>query len=302
MKSLMLVIVLLAASLTWMVFRDLRMQRDLHAAISASRAFTEQIREFGSQLNDLSQKLENQRMESAMTFPVSAPEAVVAAVVSNRIAAVENAIRNATANIGTHAGPQLMNGPNTVPEYDPTQPPHVAQLSQNAQQSQSGGQTGPGGQKRSWGQEQATGAPDTHSAGDIPTAWASLEPDGGPEWLTAGFDNSTEISEVRIRETYNPGAISKVTAFVNGSEVTLWEGTATGGQVPRDFVVKPPFRVNADSIVVHLDSARVAGWNEIDAIELVGKDGSRQWASSTSASSTYAERPVAQNVTPTSQR
>lgn len=134
------------------------------------------------------------------------------------------------------------------------------------------------------------GAPDTHMAGDIPTAWASRDPDGGAEWLQAGFDQAVEIAEIRIRETYNPGAISKVTALVGGQEVVLWEGTAGGGATPRDFVVRPPFAVEAGSVVVHLDTARVRGWNEIDAVELVGRDGSRQWATSATASSTFADR------------
>ena len=32
---------------------------------------------------------------------------------------------------------------------------------------------------------------------------------------------------------------------------------------------------------------RVAGWNEIDAVELIGRDGSRQWAKGANASSSY---------------
>jgi len=40
---------------------------------------------------------------------------------------------------------------------------------------------------------------------------------------------------------------------------------------------------------VYLDRRRVPGWNEIDAVELVGRDGSRQWATSAIASSSYAE-------------
>ena len=39
---------------------------------------------------------------------------------------------------------------------------------------------------------------------------------------------------------------------------------------------------------VDFDRARVPGWNEIDAVELVGRDGSRQWATSAKASSSYA--------------
>ena len=48
--------------------------------------------------------------------------------------------------------------------------------------------------------------------------------------------------------------------------------------------------VNARSVKVYLDTSRVPGWNEIDAVELIGRDGSRQWARQASASSTYAER------------
>ena len=43
-------------------------------------------------------------------------------------------------------------------------------------------------------------------------------------------------------------------------------------------------------MTIHLDTTRVPGWNELDAVELVGRDGSRQWATSADASSTYAER------------
>ena len=43
-------------------------------------------------------------------------------------------------------------------------------------------------------------------------------------------------------------------------------------------------------VIVRLDTASVPGWNEIDAIELVGRDGSRQWAVAANASSSYAER------------
>ena len=171
----------------------------------------------------------------------------------------------------------------TVPEYDPTKPPppppEVVQPPPLKEQS-----------KRGWGPEQITGPPDTDSAGDIQTAWASREPDAGWEWLWADFERPVPLAEVRIRETFNPGAISKVTAMVNGQEVVLWEGTAAGGQAPRDFVIPVSGNISARSVVVHLDTSRVQGWNEIDAVELVGRDGSRQWASAVNASSSYADR------------
>lgn len=152
---------------------------------------------------------------------------------------------------------------------------------------------------RPWGPEQATGAPDTEQAGDVPTAWASLDPDGGVEWLQADFDQAVTMSEVRIRESFNPGAVSKVVAILqDGKERVLWEGLDPTVDAPADF----PVRVNGDivskSVKIYLDTTRREGWNEIDAVELVGKDGKRQWASHASASSTYAERaaPIVYDV------
>lgn len=148
--------------------------------------------------------------------------------------------------------------------------------------------------KRSWGPEQATGAPDTPQAGDIQTAWASLQPDGGPEWLQVEFDRAVKIAEIRIRETFNPGAVNKVTAIAaDGKEEVVWEGEDPTKTAPGDLVVKAQKDVTAGMVKIHLDSNKVPGWNEIDAVELVGADGSRQWASRASASSTYAEQPQA---------
>jgi len=168
-----------------------------------------------------------------------------------------------------------------VPEYDVTKPPPIEPeplAPTNALV------------RPSWNHAQAAGPPDTAQAGDFPTAWASRQPDAGTEWLWVDFDKAVEVEQVRIRESYNPGAISKVTGQVDGQEVVLWEGTAAGGAAPRDFVVPVYGKLLAQSIVVHLDTARVPGWNEIDAVELVGRDGSRQWAKSSNASSSYSDR------------
>jgi len=143
--------------------------------------------------------------------------------------------------------------------------------------------------KRPWGPEQATGAPDTEQAGDMPTAWASLNPDDGVEWLRVDFDQAVTISEVRIRESFNPGTVSKVTAILQGGrEHVLWEGLDPTAGAPADFTVKAVGEVASRSVKIYLDTTRVQGWNEIDAVELVGKDGKRQWASRALASSTYA--------------
>lgn len=144
--------------------------------------------------------------------------------------------------------------------------------------------------RRSWGEEQATGPPDTFRAGDIPSAWASRLPDGGEEWLNLGYSNSVYVAEVRVRETYNPGAISKVAAVLpNGSEQVIWEGVTEAGEAPIEKVFPVTGNIYAKGVKVYLDTRRVPGWNEIDAVELVGRDGSRQWASQASASSSFAD-------------
>ena len=142
---------------------------------------------------------------------------------------------------------------------------------------------------RNWGPEQALGPPNTTAAGDLPTAWAARAPDDGEEWLKLEYERAIDLAEVRVRESFNPGAISKVTAVLpNGQEVTIWEGEEPPGQAPLDtaFPVNTPIR--SSSVKVYLDTRRVPGWNEIDAVELVGRDGSRQWATSATASSTFA--------------
>ena len=142
--------------------------------------------------------------------------------------------------------------------------------------------------KRAWGEEQATGAPNTPNASDASTAWASKEPDAGHEWLAVSFARPVDIAEVRVRESYNPGAITKVVALVNNQEMLLWEGKANISAAPRDFVVPVTTSIQSSTIHIHLDTAKISGWNEIDAVELIGKDGSRQWAATAAASSTYA--------------
>jgi len=147
-------------------------------------------------------------------------------------------------------------------------------------------------QRRSWGPEQALGPPDTAEAGDIPTAWAPRDSTGsGQEWLHLNYDRAVEVSEINIRETHNPGAVAKVAAVLpDGREVVVWEGTEPQAQAPINLNVTVPQGVQAGSVRVYLDRTRVQGWNEIDAVELVARDGTRQWASSASASSSYAER------------
>lgn len=149
----------------------------------------------------------------------------------------------------------------------------------------------PGTQRRPWGPEQATGPADTLTAGDLPTAWAPRQPDGGDEWLQLEFATPVQLAEVHVYESYNPGAISRLTTFLgDGSEITIWEGSESEAAAPVARIFSVPFAAQASVVKIYLDTRRVTGWNEIDAVELVGRDGSRQWARHATASSTFAEQ------------
>jgi hypothetical protein len=75
----------------------------------------------------------------------------------------------------------------------------------------------------------------------------------------------------------------------NGSEKTIWEGTEDTDTGIVERAVKVPKGIRSDQIRIELDTSRVPGWNEIDAVELVGTDGSRQWATESTASSYYGQ-------------
>jgi hypothetical protein len=153
------------------------------------------------------------------------------------------------------------------------------------------------GQPFSWSHRQAAGPPDTPEAGDYRTAWAPRSQDGGAEWLKLKYPQATEIATINIHETYNPGAVSKVTARLpDGSEKVIWEGVEPGGTAPVETTIQVPPGVRSDQITVHMDTTRVAGWNEIDAVEIIGRDGKSQWASESSASSYYGDQYSSTNL------
>jgi hypothetical protein len=146
-----------------------------------------------------------------------------------------------------------------------------------------------------WTPSQATGAPNTAGPGDITTAWASASSDNQQEWLLLEFDKSVRPTAIVIHETYNPGAVIKVTHVpMWGTEKVIWEGTDptptnAGVGVSRLPVTE---RIRTGRIKVYIDSQNVAGFNEIDAVGLEYGDPKSPeiiWASEAEASSYWGE-------------
>jgi len=152
-----------------------------------------------------------------------------------------------------------------------------------------------------WAPEQAIGEPNTPMAGDFQTAWASLTPDGQPEWLMLDYKNAVVPQEVAIHETHNPGAVYKVSVFdADGNEHEAWTGddpTPAGRQKGVSKIrLNFDFEFKTDRIKIYVDSPGIQGWNEIDAVGLVDKAGKTQWAIAAQASSTYAQQIIVQQA------
>jgi len=273
MRFWIIATIALAAFVTLFTWREVSLSGKIEALQQGREQWVAERQSLNERLDLAEQKLARIETpllpEGGIVSPVLKADAPTPV---QRIAALENQVR--ALQLAFDRQPIGV----AIPEYDPTRPPMEPQPAVSVPP------------KRGWGTEQVVGPPDTVRPGDAPTAWAPLKANAGKEWLAVGFEQSVEVAEVRIRETYNPGAISKVTAVVNNEEVTLWEGTAAQSDTPRDFVVPVSEGVKADTFVVHVDPTRVGSWTEIDAVELVGRDGSRQWAKSADASSTFADK------------
>jgi len=125
----------------------------------------------------------------------------------------------------------------------------------------------------SWSASQATGAPDTPECGDLTTAWATAAANG-VDWLRLEYDTPVTPKRIEIHQTYNPGAINQVEVTIPGGGVTHIVYQASPAPVEQcPFVLIIPIDnldVKVGEVIVYLDQTNHTGWNEIDAVELIG--------------------------------
>lgn len=117
---------------------------------------------------------------------------------------------------------------------------------------------------------QATGVPNA-APGDHPEAWATAAEDGGLEWLQVEYPWAVVPTEMNIHENCAPGFVRRIEAVDTrtGQWVTIWEGADPTVEPGGVFNVALSTDVPANQYRIHIDTA-VPGWNEIDAVELVG--------------------------------
>ena len=140
-----------------------------------------------------------------------------------------------------------------------------------------------------WSPEQATGKPDATVGSDDPRAWASLGQDDRDEWLELTYPKPIAPLAIHVHENFCPGAISKITMFDrDGKETAVWAEANPTTQPGGVLILKVAKPIISDRVKVYIDSRRVAGWNEIDAVGLKDAQGQLHWAKMASASTTYA--------------
>jgi len=123
----------------------------------------------------------------------------------------------------------------------------------------------------------ATGAPDVPGADDHPNAWCPAVRDSGSDWLELTFERPAPATEVRVRQSFGPGAIVKVEAIEPGGQAhTWWEGIDPFGQegFADDavwFSVRVPLTsYEVQKIRLTLDLGAHGRWKQIDAVQLIG--------------------------------
>ena len=73
-----------------------------------------------------------------------------------------------------------------------------------------------------------------------------------------------------IHANWNPGTVVAVEARTGAGWVTVWRGNDTSrGTCPSVFAVRFNEPVDTNMIRVKLNTQKVPGWNEIDAVQLV---------------------------------
>lgn len=124
-----------------------------------------------------------------------------------------------------------------------------------------------------WSANQVTGLPNVDKFGDDAKAWAPKTRDAGIEWLDVKFPKPVHAVEIRVRESFGSGAVIKVELFdEQGAARTAWAGNDPTTGLNYLIVRFPKTEYKTSHVKLTLATNVIPGWNEIDAVQLVGKD------------------------------
>lgn len=128
-----------------------------------------------------------------------------------------------------------------------------------------------------WAASQATGEPDVYDCGDNTHAWASYN-SNTVEWIELTYEKPVTPTEINIYQSYNPSQVIQVQmTATDGSKYIAWSGYPEEVENCPDLMtitIDLSKKIKVNKIRITVDQ-RVNGWgwDEIDAVELVGLSG-----------------------------
>lgn len=141
-----------------------------------------------------------------------------------------------------------------------------------------------------WSANQATGAPNTDKCGDLNTAWAPHPSGSDPEWLKLSFSKPVLATGIRVHETFNAGFLYRVDLVdTSGQTHTVWTGDERTSCLGWFEITFPKTEYPVNVVILH---TKIAGWEEIDAVELIGDTDTTKVQSSTSGTSVGTVFPI----------
>lgn len=127
----------------------------------------------------------------------------------------------------------------------------------------------------SWTAMQATGAPNVDECGDNGLAWASFS-NNTLEWIELTYATPVVPTEINIYQSYNPSQVVEVNVISpDGVTYTVWTGNPERvGFCPDQMTITIDLdeEIVAQKVVITIDQSVLnMSWNEIDAVELIGR-------------------------------
>lgn len=147
---------------------------------------------------------------------------------------------------------------------------------------------------------QATGRPNG-GVGETMYAWAPSSADAGAEWLKLVWNQPVVAKAVRAQFTQIPRALTGLD-LGRGLRPLMEFRVVTSESDDRAPIVMVSLdeAIELRSLTLHMNTADVAGWPQIDAVGLVDEGGEVHWADSASASSSaFAASGVGMHDLPT---
>ncbi len=123
-----------------------------------------------------------------------------------------------------------------------------------------------------YGSTQVKGPPDVYPAsGDEPKAWAQKEVDTPNEFIVVGYSKPVVAEAIWVFETFNPGAISKISVTAAGVTSVVYENPTPKsiGACGHVLSVSTKTCSPISSVRIDVASDKVPNYNEIDAVGLL---------------------------------